>query len=82
MDENAAKNNSPENDEDNESQVRILPRTPNTHGSNHRVDRVLGFFSSRRNWDLHPLFPGEEHTCVIGELGGPNPDEGTDTVVL
>ncbi len=31
MDENAAKNNSPENDEDNESQVYSLQRV---HGSN------------------------------------------------
>jgi len=61
----------------------------------HRVDRVLGFFSSRPNWDsLTPSPPGE---CVPPSFGsggggtrslagvgvvGPNSDEGTYTVVL
>jgi hypothetical protein len=58
---------------------------------------VLGLFSSCRNWDLssHPLtagecapppllVPGEGHTRLREErgVGGPNSDEGTDTVVL
>ncbi len=63
----------------------------------HRVDRVLGFFSSRPNWDFTPSPAGEcattpppllwfrrEYTlaCGRGSEGGPNSDEGTDTVVL
>ncbi len=59
----------------------------------HRVDRVLGFFSSRPNWDsptpspageCAPLwFWGEGHTGLRERgWGSPNSDEGTDTVVL
>jgi hypothetical protein len=35
----------------------------------HRLNRVLGFFSCRRNWDPEGL-------------GGPNSNEGKDTVVF
>jgi hypothetical protein len=61
----------------------------------HRADRVLGFFSSRPNWDpptpltrkrvCAPLphfgSEGEGHTR-LREMGwgSPNSDEGTDTV--
>jgi hypothetical protein len=58
----------------------------------HRVDRVLGFFSSRSNWDSpspHPQasapclwFRGEGHNRLWESEWGPNSDEGTDTVVL
>jgi hypothetical protein len=51
----------------------------------HRVHRVLGFFSSRPNWDpLTPLVPGGGTHSLAGEgvTGVPNSDEGTDTVVL
>ncbi len=58
------------------------------------VDRVLGFFSSSPNWDSPTPSPAGE--CVLpsfgsgggdtltgGEgVGGPNSEEGTDTVVL
>jgi hypothetical protein len=58
----------------------------------HRVDRVLGFFSSRPNWDYPtphrrrvcpplPLVPGDTLACVRGGGRDPNSDEGTDTVV-
>jgi hypothetical protein len=55
---------------------------------------VLGFFSSRRNWDPppphpqasvpSPLVPGEGHTRLRERGWGedPNSDEGTDTVAL
>ncbi len=44
-------------------------------GDTHRIDRVLGFFSSRPNWDSPtpspagecvppPLVPAEGHTCL------------------
>ncbi len=61
--------------------------------NNHSVDRVLGFFSSRRSWDSlppphpqanvypHPLCFVEGQAYRRGR-GGPNSDEGTDTVVL
>jgi hypothetical protein len=59
-----------------------------------RVDRVIGFFSSSPNWD--PPTPSPAGECVPPLLvpggggggtvasgrGGPNGDEGTDTVVL
>ncbi len=60
----------------------------------HRVDRLLSFFSSRRNWDSptllaageyapHPLVRGGGHTRLRERgLGSPNSDEGTYTVVL
>ncbi len=60
----------------------------------HRVDRVLGFFSSRPNWDSPtpshggefpspPLVKGEGHTRLRERgWGGPSSDEGTDTLVL
>jgi hypothetical protein len=63
----------------------------NVHTVHHRVDRVLGFFSSRPNWAHHPLtrrrvcpppFGSEGRDTLACELGGPNSDEGTDTVVL
>jgi hypothetical protein len=59
----------------------------------HRVDRVLGLFSSRPNWDSHTPSPAGE--CVFppiwfrgrgtrslaGEgVEGPNSDEGTDAL--
>jgi hypothetical protein len=57
-----------------------------------RVDRVLGLFSSHPNWDLltrmlvcppPTLVPGGDTHSLSGEgVGGPNSDEGTDTVVL
>ncbi len=59
----------------------------------HRVDRVLGFFSSRPNWDPQPphpqasvpppilWFPEGRDKLACG-TGGANSDEGTDTVVL
>jgi hypothetical protein len=59
----------------------------------HRVYRVPGFLSSRPNWVPHPLtrkgvfFPTfpfvSGDTLAGGEgVGGPNSDEGTDTLVL
>jgi hypothetical protein len=52
----------------------------------HRVERVLVFFSSRLNWDPHPSvcppFGTGAGTHLLGGRGGPNSDEGTDTVVL
>ncbi len=58
-----------------------------------RVDRVLGFLSSRPNWDLPPPYPqasvspplvsGGWALSFAGDgVGGLNSDEGTDTVVL
>ncbi len=58
----------------------------------HRVDRVLGLFSNRPNWDFptsppHPLAsvsspsfgPGGVHTRLRERgCGGPNSDKGTD----
>ncbi len=56
----------------------------------HRVDRVLGFFSSRPNWDLPhpqasvspPLIPkGGGHSRLRERVWvGPNSDEGTTSV--
>ncbi len=58
----------------------------------HRLDRVLGFFSSRQNWDTpHPPHPqasvslplvpgGRAHSITRDGGGGPNSDEGTGTV--
>jgi hypothetical protein len=57
--------------------------------SNHRVDRVLGFFSSRPNWDSPtPSHAGESvpllwfqgggggtHSLAGEGVGGPNSDE-------
>ncbi len=56
------------------------------------MDKVLGFFSSRPNWDppltrrrVNPPPPfgsgGGTHSHA-GEVVGDNSDEGTDTVVL
>ncbi len=66
--------------------------TPPSSWYRHRVDRVLCFFSSRRNWDdptrrrvcPTPLwFRGEGHTHLLERgWGSPNSDEGTYTVVL
>jgi hypothetical protein len=49
------------------------------------VDRVLSFSSIRPNWDPSPFgFGGGGTHSLAGEEvhGGPNSDEGTDTVVL
>ncbi len=66
----------------------------NLHSLGHRVDRVLGFFSSRPNWGPPPPLPqasvsssfdsdGGGGTLARGSGGGgSNSDEGTDTVVL
>ncbi len=48
---------------------------------------MLGLFSSRLNWDPHPLtrtlVPEGGDTLASGRGGGgPNSDEGTDTWVL
>jgi hypothetical protein len=46
---------------------------------------VLGFFSSRPNWTGECVPPGSgEGTHSLGDrgIGGPNSEEGTDTVVL
>jgi hypothetical protein len=55
----------------------------------HRVDRVLSFFSSRRNWDSPnpspagecasppPVLGGGAHSLAREGLGSPNSDEGT-----
>ncbi len=58
----------------------------------HRVDRVLSFFSSRRNWNSpsplanvppRPFVRGEGHTRLRERgWGSPNSDDGTYTVVL
>jgi hypothetical protein len=61
----------------------------------HRVDRVLGFFSSRPNWDpptpspadecvphFGSAFSGEGHTACGRGFQTPNSDEGIDAVVL
>ncbi len=59
----------------------------------HRVDRVLDFFSGRPNWDPHPSPAGEcppplwfqvgVHTILRESgRGGPNSNEGIDTMVL
>jgi hypothetical protein len=67
------------------------------HSQKHRVDRVLSFFSSRRNWDSPPPTPqaclgppllwfrGEGHKIACGRGaggGGPNSNEGTYIVIL
>ncbi len=60
---------------------------------NHRVDRVLGFFSSLPNWDpphapptqasVPPLWFREGHTCKRERgWGGPNSNKRIDTVLL
>jgi hypothetical protein len=58
------------------------------------IDRVLGFFSSRPNWDPHPITRRRVCSLPLVQGGGaqlmggkgvggcPNSDEGTDTVVL
>jgi hypothetical protein len=65
-------------------------------GVSHRVGRVLGFFSSRRNWDSStpnlqarvspppPRFRGRGTLACVerGGWGSPNSNEGTYTVVL
>jgi hypothetical protein len=65
------------------------------HTVHHRVDRVLGYFSSRQKW--HFSTPSPTGECVPPSFGsgrevhtrlrerawgGPNSDEGTDPVVL
>jgi hypothetical protein len=56
----------------------------------HRVDRVLGFFSSRWNWDSHtrspegecappPLVPGGGGHTRLRERGGEGPNSDTGT---
>ncbi len=63
-------------------------------GDRHRVDRVLIFFSSRPNRESPTLSTAGEcvppsfgsggctHLLAGKGVGGPNSDEGTDTVVL
>jgi hypothetical protein len=64
-------------------------------GLYHRVDIELGFFSSRANWGPPPTpSPADERLPPLGWrggrthllagdwVGGPNSNEGTDTVVL
>ncbi len=55
------------------------------------VPRELSFLSSRPNWDPHPLtrrrvcippFGSRAHSLGGEGMVGPNPNEGTDTVVL
>ncbi len=63
-----------------------------TEPLSHRVDRGPGFLSSRPNWVRPPPYPqasvapplvtGGTHSLAEEEVGGPNSDEGTDTVVL
>jgi hypothetical protein len=56
----------------------------------HRVDWLLGFFSSRPNWDLWPagecphlLVPvGGTHSLAWEGVGSPNSDEGAHTMQL
>jgi hypothetical protein len=61
----------------------------------HRVDRVLGFFSSRPNWFGHPPPPHPQVSVspLFGSGGGTDSlagegvwahksDEGTDTMVI
>jgi hypothetical protein len=63
-------------------------------GSIHRVFRVPGFLSSRPNWGPQPPHPqesvapppfeskGGDTPCLAEEgAGGPNSDDGTDTLV-
>jgi hypothetical protein len=51
-----------------------------------RVDRILGFFSSRPNWDLPtPSTPGECDPPPLfgsGGDGGPNLDKGTYSIMV
>ncbi len=63
----------------------------NLASGNHRVERVLGIFSTRPNWDAPshpqasvspPLVPGGNTLAWVEGVGGPNSDVGTDTVVL
>jgi hypothetical protein len=47
----------------------------------HRVDRVLGFFSSRRNRDSPTPHPQASVLSLAGEeVGGPNSDQETSTM--
>jgi hypothetical protein len=58
------------------------------------LDRILGFFSSRPNWDPppppspsgqcvpSPFIPGGTRSLAGEGVGGPNTEEGTDAVVL
>jgi len=55
----------------------MFANNPASHSYGHRVNRVLGFFSSHTNWDPPPpVVPGERG------WGSPNLDDGTDIVVL
>ncbi len=72
----------------------VVSRYPgDKYSGNHIVDRVLGYFSSRQNWDPPPSHPQGEcvpspfgghtrHSLVGKGVGGPNLDKGTDTVLL
>jgi hypothetical protein len=73
-----------------EQEVTMSSRDNGEEGKQHRVGRVLSFFSSRRNWDSPkpsaegecgpPLwYRGEGHTRW---RESPNSDEGTYTAVL
>jgi hypothetical protein len=59
------------------------------------IHRVQGFLFSRPNWVPPPTHPqgsvappsfgtkgGETLACWVGSAGGPNHDEGTDTLAL
>jgi hypothetical protein len=78
-----------------ELRVGMPPHCNDTNNFRHRIDRVLGIFSSRPNWDsptLHlqaslsppPLVQrGGVHTRLRERAWcGPNSDEGTDSVVV
>ncbi len=70
----------------------VLLYSKGFYSLHHKADRVLSFFSSRRNWDCSTPSPAGEcspppgsggggHTAGEG-VGSPNSDAGTDTVVL
>ncbi len=57
------------------SKLLILPRHWNffkeySWGSYHRVDRVLGIFSNRPNWDPHPVPHRRVCPSPFGSVGG------------
>ncbi len=73
--------------------VRCLCGMVQSERWHHRVDRVLSFLFSCPNWDYptpshagecvpSPFGSGGKHTRLREGGGGPNSNEGTDTVVL
>ncbi len=76
--------------------VAVLADGLGRDSSSHRIDRVLGFYFSRPNWDspapspagevVPPLWFRGGHTRLRelewGGGGGPNSDMGSDTVGL